>query len=59
MVAALQYEVPAPVIGEAVFASFSSLSASDGVEAREVLPGPNGKYEGDAKEFVEDIGKVQ
>lgn len=52
---ALDLGMPLTLIGEAVFARCLSAIKEERVEASRVLQGPNLKYSGDTKEFVENI----
>ena len=44
--------------GESVFARCLSSLKSERVEASKILKGPAVKFEGDKKQFIEDIRKV-
>ena len=55
---ALDTGVPAQTIAEAVFARFMSAIKEERLEASKVLPGPETKFEGERKEFVEMIRKA-
>ena len=52
---ALDLGVPAPTIAEAVFARCISAIKDERVAASKVLKGPDGRYEGDKKTFIEAI----
>ncbi|NMA65165.1 MAG: decarboxylating NADP(+)-dependent phosphogluconate dehydrogenase [Clostridiaceae bacterium] len=54
-VAALDEGIPLTLIGEAVFARCLSAIKEERVEASKVLQGPEPKFEGDKKAFIEDI----
>jgi|LSQX01.2.fsa_nt_gb 6-phosphogluconate dehydrogenase len=53
--AALDLGIATPTITEAVFARCISAIKDERVAASKVISGPQGKYEGDKKEFVEAI----
>ncbi len=58
-ISALDYGMPVTLIGEAVFARCLSSLKSERVKASSVLKGPEvTAYEGNKKEFVEDIRKA-
>jgi 6-phosphogluconate dehydrogenase len=52
---ALDLGVPAPTIAEAVFARIISAVKEERVAASKILSGPQKKFQGDKKEFVEHI----
>ncbi|QGJ70214.1 6-phosphogluconate dehydrogenase, decarboxylating [Planctomycetales bacterium 10988] len=52
---ALDLGVPTTLITEAVYARYLSAMKEARVRANKVLKGPEGKYEGDKKEFVDQI----
>ncbi len=54
-IAALDEGVALTLIGEAVFSRCLSAIKEERVDASKVLGGPNGKFEGDKKAFIEDI----
>ena len=54
----LQQGVPLTLIGEAVYARTLSAMKDDRVEASKILSGPKPKFEGDKKQFVEDLRKA-
>jgi 6-phosphogluconate dehydrogenase len=54
-IAALDEGVPLTLIGEAVFSRCLSAIKSERVAASKVLSGPVPKFEGDRKQFIEDI----
>ncbi|XP_014209763.1 6-phosphogluconate dehydrogenase, decarboxylating [Copidosoma floridanum] len=57
-IAALDYGVPVTLIGESVFARCLSALKTERIEASSVLAGPNIKYQGDKKEFLEHLKKA-
>jgi 6-phosphogluconate dehydrogenase len=57
-VAALDEGQPLTLIGEAVFARCLSAIKEERVEASKRLKGKTGKFTGDKKKFVEDLGKA-
>ncbi len=52
---ALDLGVPSTLVTEAVYARCLSAKKAARVRASKLLGGPTGKYEGDAKEFVEQV----
>jgi 6-phosphogluconate dehydrogenase len=58
VVASLDTGTPLTLIGEAVYARALSALKNDRVEASKVLNGPTPKFEGDKKQFIEDIRKA-
>ena len=54
-VAALDIGVPLTLIGEAVFSRILSSQKDERVIASKVLEGPENKFTGDKKQFIEDI----
>ena len=58
VVASLDTGTPLTLIGEAVYARALSALKNDRVEASKVLSGPTPKFEGDKKQFIEDIRKA-
>jgi len=54
-IAALDIGVPLTLIGEAVFARVLSSQKEERVEASSELNGPEPKFEGDRKKFVDDL----
>jgi len=56
--AALDLGIPAQTIAEAVFARTMSALKEERVVASKVLKGPQTKYDGDKKEFVESIRRA-
>jgi len=57
-IASLNLGVPLTLIGEAVYARCLSAMKSERVEASKILHGPEAKFEGDKKSFIEDISKA-
>ncbi|XP_025269243.1 6-phosphogluconate dehydrogenase, decarboxylating [Camponotus floridanus] len=57
-IAALDYGVPVTLIGESVFARCLSALKDERVEASKILTGPNLVYEGDKKQFLENLRKA-
>lgn len=57
-IAALDYGVPVTLIGESVFARCLSALKDERVEASKILKGPNLVYEGDKKQFLENLRKA-
>ncbi|MCZ7602508.1 MAG: decarboxylating NADP(+)-dependent phosphogluconate dehydrogenase [Melioribacteraceae bacterium] len=57
-VASLDQGVPLTLIGEAVYARTLSAMKDDRVEASKILKGPIPKFEGDKKQFIEDLRKA-
>ncbi|MCX7876481.1 MAG: decarboxylating NADP(+)-dependent phosphogluconate dehydrogenase [Melioribacteraceae bacterium] len=58
VLASLETGAPLTLIGEAVYARTLSALKEDRVEASKVLYGPKPKFEGDKKEFIEDLRKA-
>lgn len=58
VLASLDTGTPLTLIGEAVYARTLSAMKDDRVEASKVLKGPKPKFEGDKKQFVEDLRKA-
>jgi len=56
--ASLDQGVPLTLIGEAVYARTLSAIKDDRVEASKILKGPKPKFEGDKKQFIEDLKKA-
>ena len=54
-VAALDLGIPLTLIGEAVFARCLSAVKDERVEASKILSGPQPKFEGDKKAFIDDL----
>ncbi|XP_060518948.1 6-phosphogluconate dehydrogenase, decarboxylating isoform X1 [Cylas formicarius] len=54
-IAALNYGIPVTLIGEAVFSRCLSALKDERQNASKVLPGPNAKFSGDKKKFLEEI----
>lgn len=57
-VVSLDQGVPLTLIGEAVYARTLSAMKDDRVEASKILKGPIPKFEGDKKQFIEDLRKA-
>ncbi len=55
---ALDLGVPTTLITEAVYARCLSAQKDARVRASKVLSGPDGKYEGDKQQFINDVGKA-
>lgn len=58
VVASLDTGTPLTLIGEAVYARALSAMKVDRVEASKVLRGPKPKFDGDKKQFIEDLRKA-
>ena len=58
VVASLDTGTPLTLIGEAVYARALSAMKDDRVEASKVLIGPKPKFEGNKKQFIEDLRKA-
>ena len=58
VVASLDNGAPLTLIGEAVYGRTLSALKEERVEASKILSGPKPKFEGDKKEFVEDLRKA-
>lgn len=54
-IASLEIGVPLTLIGEAVYARTLSAQKEDRVEASKILSGPKPKFEGDKKQFIEQL----
>jgi 6-phosphogluconate dehydrogenase len=54
-ISALDLGIPLTLIGEAVFARCLSAMKDQRVEASKVINGPDVKFEGDKKQFIEDL----
>lgn len=54
-IASLDEGIPLTLIGEAVYARCLSAIKEERVSASKILTGPNSKFEGDRKAFIEDI----
>ena len=54
-ISALDLGIPLTLIGEAVFARCLSAQKDERVEASKILKGPEKKFTGDKKKFIEDI----
>jgi len=57
-IASLDIGVPLTLIGEAVYARTLSAMKDERVEASKELSGPTPKFDGDKKEFIEDLRKA-
>lgn len=58
VIASLDSAAPLTLIGEAVYARCLSAMKEERVTASKVLSGPKPKFEGDKKQFIEDIKKA-
>ena len=58
VIASLDFGAPLTLIGEAVYGRTLSALKDDRVEASKVLSGPKPKFEGDKKQFIEDLRKA-
>jgi 6-phosphogluconate dehydrogenase len=58
VVASLDTGTPLTLIGEAVYARALSAMKDDRVEASKVLSGPKPKFDGNKKEFIDDLRKA-
>lgn len=58
VLASLDHGAPLTLIGEAVYGRTLSALKEERVEASKVLSGPNPKFEGDKKEFINDLMKA-
>jgi len=58
VLASLDVGVPLTLIGEAVYGRTLSALKNERVEASKVLTGPKPEFEGDKKQFIEDLGKA-
>jgi len=58
VVASLDFGAPLTLIGEAVYGRTLSALKDERVEASKVLSGPKPKFEGNKKEFIEDLRKA-
>ena len=58
VLASLDVGAPLTLIGEAVYGRTLSALKNERVEASKVLKGPKPKFEGDKKQFIEDLGKA-
>ena len=57
-IASLDFGAPLTLIGEAVYGRTLSALKEERVEASKVLSGPKPKFDGDKKQFVEDLRKA-
>jgi 6-phosphogluconate dehydrogenase len=58
VLSSLDVGAPLTLIGEAVYGRTLSALKNERVEASKVLSGPNPKFEGDKKQFIEDLRKA-
>lgn len=58
VIAALDNGAPLTLISESVFARTLSALKEERVEASKILTGPNPKFSGDKKQFIDGIGKA-
>lgn len=58
VLASLDLGAPLTLIGEAVYGRTLSALKEERVEASKVLTGPKPKFNGDKKQFIEDLGKA-
>jgi 6-phosphogluconate dehydrogenase len=58
VLASLDVGAPLTLIGEAVYGRTLSALKDERVEASKVLSGPKPKFEGDKKQFIDDLGKA-
>ena len=58
VLAALDSGAPLTLISESVFARALSALKDERVEASKILSGPNPKFDGDKKQFINDLGKA-
>lgn len=58
VIASLDMGAPLTLISESVFARALSALKEERVEASKILSGPKPKFEGDKKQFINDIGKA-
>jgi 6-phosphogluconate dehydrogenase len=58
VLASLDIGVPLTLIGEAVYGRTLSSFKDERVEASKVLSGPKSKFDGDKKQFIEDLRKA-
>ncbi len=58
VLSSLDLGAPLTLISESVFARALSYQKDERVKASEILHGPKPKFEGDKKQFVEDLGKA-
>ena len=57
-ISALDYGIPVTLIGESVFARCLSALKTERIEASSVLVGPNSKFTGDKKQFLEHLRRA-
>ena len=58
VLASLDFGAPLTLIGEAVYGRTLSALKEERVEASKVLSGPKPNFEGDKKQFIEDLGQA-
>jgi 6-phosphogluconate dehydrogenase len=58
VLASLDVGAPLTLIGEAVYGRVLSALKEERVEASKFLSGPKSKFDGDKKQFIEDLGKA-
>lgn len=58
VLASLDFGAPLTLIGEAVYGRTLSALKDERVEASKILSGPKPKFEGDKKQFIEDLKKA-
>jgi len=58
VLASLDVGAPLTLIGEAVYGRTLSALKEERVEASKILTGPKPKFEGDRKQFIDDLGKA-
>ena len=58
VLASLDVGAPLTLIGEAVYGRTLSALKDERVEASQILTGPKPKFDGDKKQFIDDLGKA-
>ncbi|MGK9476091.1 decarboxylating NADP(+)-dependent phosphogluconate dehydrogenase [Melioribacter sp. OK-6-Me] len=58
VIASMEAGVPLTLIGEAVYARSLSALKEERVEASKIISGPKPKFEGDKKQFIEDLKRA-
>jgi 6-phosphogluconate dehydrogenase len=58
VLASLDFGAPLTLIGEAVYGRTLSALKEERVEASKVLKGPKPKFDGNQKQFIDDLGKA-
>ncbi len=58
VIASLDTGIPLTLIGEAVYARALSALKEERVEASKIISGPKPKFDGDKKQFIEDLRKA-